>query len=270
MKALYRTLAKKIHAPVEYFEERRFRDCADADRIRELKDKFKGERCFILGNGPSLNKIDLSLLKDEYSFAVNGIFYKTREMGYRPTFFVVEDKHVIYDNIEDLRTYEAPYKFFPVRYKKLFPKSCRKNTMFVNFNEGFYWESGSHFEFPRFSPDASERVYCGQSVTIANMQLAYYFGFSEVYLIGMDFNYNIPNSANVDGNVIESTEDDINHFHPDYFGPGKKWHDPKLHNVLKCYEMCKFVYEQNGRKIINATAGGKLEVYDRVDFDTLF
>ena len=67
-----------------------------------------------------------------------------------------------------------------------------------------------------------------------------------------------------------SNEDDPNHFHPEYFGKGKTWHDPKLHNVLKSYQMAKLVFEQSGRKILNATVGGKLELFDRVNFEDLF
>jgi hypothetical protein len=103
-----------------------------------------------------------------------------------------------------------------------------------------------------------------------NLQLAYYFGFDEVYLIGMDFDYKIPDSAIIEGLSITSTTDDINHFHPDYFGPGKKWHDPDLEQVLTSYKKMKEVYKADGRKIINATKGGKLEVFERVDYDQLF
>jgi hypothetical protein len=50
----------------------------------------------------------------------------------------------------------------------------------------------------------------------------------------------------------------------------KKWHDPKLENVLVSYKLSKLVYEHFGRKIVNATVGGKLDVFDREDFNTLF
>jgi len=136
---------------------------------------------------------------------------------------------------------------------------------------GFYIEKSKHFEKSRFSKDCSKVVYCGQSVTFINLQLAYYLGFSEIYLIGMDFSYTIPDSAKlIKGAVIESTEDDVNHFHPDYFGKGKKWHDPKLHNVLQSYKLHKKIFEEDGRKIINATVGGKLEEFERIDFNSLF
>ena len=65
-----------------------------------------------------------------------------------------------------------------------------------------------------------------------NLQLAYHLGFTEVILIGMDFSYAIPDSAVVKGKDITSTDDDPNHFHPNYFGKGKRWHDPELDRVL--------------------------------------
>jgi hypothetical protein len=78
----------------------------EREKIKALKDKFKGKRCFIIGNGPSLNKCDLSLLENEYTFAVNGIFYKTKEMGFKPTFYMVEDGHVVDDNLEKINAYD--------------------------------------------------------------------------------------------------------------------------------------------------------------------
>lgn len=257
---------KKILPSILIDQPGRYR-CSKKE-LRQLKDKFKGKRCFIVGNGPSLNELDLSLLKNEYSFAVNSIYYKTKEMGYKPTFYAVEDPHVINDNIKEINEYECDYMFFPSKFKSKFKKG--DNRYFVNLDYSFFNDVSPYFEKPRFSQDCSTEIFCGQSVTIVNLQLAYYLGFAEVYLIGMDFSYNIPQSAIVDGNVIESTEDDVNHFHPDYFGKGKKWHDPKLHNVLKSYKMAKLMYEIDDRKIYNATKGGKLEVFERVDYNSLF
>jgi hypothetical protein len=265
---MIKKIAKKL-IPTKFLEQPGMFVKHDSDKLKALHNKYKGKRCFIVGNGPSLNKIDLSKLKDEYSFAVNGIFYKTKEMGYKPSFYVVEDRHVMKDNIDEINKYNCDFKFFPSAYKKQVTNF--KNTIFFNMDVGFYVEESKHFEKSRFSKDCSKVIYCGQSVTFINLQLAYYLGFSEIYLIGMDFSYTIPDSAKlIKGAVIESTEDDVNHFHPDYFGKGKKWHDPKLHNVLQSYKLHKKVFEEDGRKIYNATAGGKLELFDRVDFDSLF
>lgn len=239
--------------------------CSD---FSKLKDKFKGERAFIVGNGPSLNKHDLSLLKNEYSFAVNGIFYKTESEGYRPTFYVVEDRHVMLDNVDKINAFEARYKFFPVDYKSQLKN--KKNCWFFRMDKGYYNKTSPYFAIPRFSADMNDKLYCGQSVTMINLQIAYYLGFSEIYLIGMDHSYHIPSDADVAGEEITSNSDDPNHFHPEYFGKGKKWHDPHLDRVERTYSYFKLAYESQGRKIYNATVGGNLEVFERVDYYGLF
>jgi len=237
-------------------------------RLKKLKNKYEGKRCFIIGNGPSLNKLDLSYLKDEYTFGVNGIFYKTKEMGFKPTFYMVEDNHVIDDNIDEINKYDIKYKFFPSIYKD--KVTTQDNIYFFEVDLGFYKTSHPYYCIPRFSKDFSKVSYAGQSVTYMNIQLAYYLGFTEVYLIGMDFSYAIRESDEIDGATLLSNEDDINHFHPDYFGKGKKWHDPKVERVGWNYEYARDVFEKDGRKIYNATVGGKLEIFDRVNYDSLF
>jgi len=240
----------------------------DTKDMEKLYNAFKGKRCFIIGNGPSLNKNDLSLLKNEYSFGVNSFYYKTRETGFRPYFYVVEDSSVMKENIDEIKRYEAPYKFFPTNYRSIHPKE--DNTIFFRMNRGFYEKSSPNYAVPRFSTDASKVLYCGQSVTYINLQLAYFMGFSEIYLIGMDFSYVIPDSHKRTGDVLLSDTDDPNHFHKDYFGKGKSWKDPKLDRVALNYRLAKLVYESTGRAIYNATVGGSLEIFERIDYAALF
>jgi hypothetical protein len=240
----------------------------DTDQLAFFYNRFKGRRCFIIGNGPSLNHNDLSLLQNEYTFAVNSFYYKTRETGFRPTFFVVEDSSVIKENQQEIVEYEAPFKFFPSIYRSLHPK--KPGTYFFKLNRGFYEKSSPNYAVPRFSTDVTKNVFCGQSVTYVNLQLAFFMGFTEVFLIGMDFNYEVPASHKRTGDVFLSDTDDPNHFHKDYFGKGKTWKDPKLDRVLMNYRMAKLIYECAGRKIYNATVGGKLELFERVNYEGLF
>lgn len=264
----FKKLLKKM-LPLFILEEPGLLKGYDRSKLEKLKNKWKGKRCFIIGNGPSLNKLNLSKLAGEYTFGVNGIFYKTDEVkNFKPYFYVVEDSAVMNDNVKRINSYDCKYKFFPSVFKKSIHN--KKNVYFFNMNRGYYEKKSEYFEFPRFSPNASKRLFCGQSVTLINLQLAYYFGFSEVYLIGMDFKYKIQDSAIIDDQKIISQEDDVNHFHPDYFGKGKTWHDPKLHNVLKSYELAKLIFEQDGRRIINATYGGELNLFDRKNYNSIF
>jgi hypothetical protein len=247
------------------YEQWEYRNTDSATpELLQFYNKHKGERCFIIGNGPSLNKHDLSLLEGEKVFAVNSFYYKTYETGFKPTFFVVEDEMVMKENYKKFLEYDVQYKFFPTEYKSYHP--AYKNVYFFRMNHGFYQDGSPYYNLPRFSTDPIKGLYCGQSVTYINLQLAFFMGFSDVYLIGMDFDYVIPKEHKRKGNDIISTTDDPNHFHKDYFGIGKTWRDPKLDRVLMNYRMADLAYNAVGRKIYNATIGGKLELFERVDY----
>jgi hypothetical protein len=258
-----------------------YRDAAHAWTIEEYPDRgfdgvelarfeglHTGERVVIIGNGPSLNDLDLSLLRGTRTIGVNGIFYADDRLPEPLSYYVVEDTMVVRDNLERIKAYDAGHRFFPSIYRDMIGESA--NTTFFMMNRGFYEQKSPAYCVPRFSTNPAQRIYAGQSVTAMNLQLAYYMGFDEVILIGMDFSYTVPDSSQVDGVLITSMGDDPNHFHPDYFGKGKVWKDPKLDRVLANYALAKQMFESDGRRIINATPGGRLELFDRVPFDDLF
>ncbi len=60
------------------------------------------------------------------------------------------------------------------------------------------------------------------------------------------------------------------HFHPDYFGKGYRWHDPRTDRMERAFIRAREAFEADGRKVYNATVGGKLEVYERVAYASLF
>lgn len=239
-----------------------------AERIRSLRNKYQGERCFIIGNGPSLNAFDIKILNNEYTFGVNSIFFKTDDTGFRPTFYVVEDHFVIHDNLKRINAYDCEINFFLANYKGLVKP--KPNVILLPADLGFYRENHPYHDTPRFSTECDKVIYNGQTVSYINMQLAYWMGFNPVYLVGMDFSYQIPDSLIKDGINFTSTDDDPNHFHPSYFGKGKRWHDPQLNRVAMNFELAKNVFEKDNRKILNATIGGQLEIFERVDFFSLF
>lgn len=232
--------------------------------LAELRDKHRGQRCFILGNGPSLNRCDLTKLKNEFTFAANSIFLKTDEMGFVPTYYVVEDILVAEDRAKRIDSYQGPTKFFGNYLRRFL--SDGPDTIWMNVRINYQ----QYENFPHFSENAVRQLWCGGTVTYLSMQLAYHMGFSDVYLIGFDHNYIIPPDAIVDGNRIESASGDPNHFDPSYFGKGYRWHNPRTDRMEIAYVRAKEHFERAGRRIINATAGGKLEVFPRVEFDALF
>ena len=233
-------------------------------RIRSFKDSGRGERCFIIGGGPSLNRQDLTLLKNEKTFGVNAIYTNYDKMGFYPTYYVVEDVFVAEDRAQEINAFKGSTKFFGNYFRYcLAPDEC---TIWLNV----IFDFRDYQDFPHFSEDSLRRLWVGGTVTYLCMQLAYYFGFDKVYLLGFDHSYSVPESAVVEGTKITSTTDDVNHFNADYFGPGKRWHDPRLDRMERAYRKAKLHFERDGRRIRNASDGGYLEVFERIDYSSLF
>ena len=241
-------------------------DEENTSRMMALHNRHLGQTAVIIGNGPSLNQTDLGLLAGQVTFGVNSIFLADDRLPEPLTYYVVEDQAVFRENTAEIKAYQAGTKIFPSDYRHYFSDDeVTANTAFFRMNAGFYGRGTGNYCHPRFSTDVSQRVFCGQSVTIANLQLAFWMGIQRVVLIGMDFSYSIPSDAERRGDVIVSQSDDPNHFDPRYFGAGKTWHDPKLDRVLVNYRLAGEIYRAAGREIVNATVGGRLEVFPRLD-----
>lgn len=234
------------------------------EKFLSLKGKHQGERCFIIGNGPSLNEIDLTLLKDEVTFGVNAIYTNYEKMGFYPTYYVVEDVFVAEDRADEINAYKESIKFFGNYFR--YCLNDDEKTIWMNV----IFKYDDYPDFPHFSTNAVRKLWTGGTVSYLSMQLAYYMGFNEVYLIGFDHSYTIPKSVKQEGLDLLSTEDDVNHFNKDYFGKGKRWHDPKVDRMEDAYKKAKKYFQRGGREIYNATEGGKLEVFKRVQYSGLF
>jgi hypothetical protein len=233
-------------------------------RLLSLKGKHGDQRAFVIGNGPSLNSCDLTLLKDEITFGVNAIFLNRDKMGFYPTYYVVEDEFVAEDRADEINQLRGPTKLFG-NYVSYCIQD-RPDVIWMNLRMNY----GPYPGFPRFSRNAARMIWVGGTVAYVCLQLAYYMGFTSVYLVGFDHSYEIPKDAKVDGSGILSRSNDPNHFHPDYFGSGYRWHDPMVERMEMAFRRAREVYESSGRRILNATVGGHLEVFDRVDYGSVF
>jgi tetratricopeptide (TPR) repeat protein len=221
--------------------------------IRDLKNEFQGQRCFIIGNGPSLRRTDMSLLKNEYTIGLNRIYLNYENMGFEPTFHCVVNPCVIEQFARDIDVVQS-IKFIRGESKRFIKN--RWNTFFME-------SYGVH----DFNTDLEDLHWCeGWTVTYCAMQVAFYLGFHTVILIGVDHNF--PDSGDPN-KLVTADGSDQNHFHPDYFGKGVKWHYPDLERSEKSYAVAKAVYEKNGRRILDATIGGKLTVFPKVDYNSI-
>jgi hypothetical protein len=224
--------------------------------LRRLHGVHTGERCFIIGNGPSLSKLNLAPLKSEITFGTNAIFLNYEAMGFQPNYYCAYDTLLAEDRAAEINALDSGIRFFP--QDLVYCLKPRPGVLYVPFH--YTWNEAE----PHFSRDVSEAVYFRGSVSFMCMQLAYHMGFNRVYLIGMDHNYKRPGHAQ--GKAFTATDADSDHFHSAYCGKGLRSNPYNVQRVEEAFQLAREVFEADGRKIINATAGGKLEVFPRADY----
>ena len=222
-------------------------------QMRQFYNKHQGQRCFIIGNGPSLKKMDLSPLRHEYTFGLNRIYLLFPELGFTTTYHVCVNRLVIEQFGSDMQNL-ATTKFINWTGRKWV--SAAPDLMFIHT-----------VPHSKFFTDISKRVGEGATVTYVAMQIAYYMGFEQVILIGVDHSFATKGKPHT---TVVSLGDDPNHFDPRYFGKGVRWQLPDLEASELAYRIAKERFEEAGREIVDATIDGKLQVFRKVDYHTLF
>lgn len=225
--------------------------------LQKFKNLYTNKRCFIIGNGPSLNVDDLDVLKvnNEICFGSNWIIKIFEKTGWRPNYYVIVNynfmrqmpQNMIASNGEKIITFHAD--FFS-------EKITEKNNMYAY--QAIPYEENKL----SFSDDIIEGVYSSHTVTYDMIQIAAYMGFNEIYLLGVDCNdgsNHFYKADDLDKSKLENrtTFDDSG------------WNE--LYDVwIKGYKEAEVFSRQNNFRIFNATRGGALEVFERVNFDNLF
>lgn len=227
-------------------------------RLAALKEIHKGKRAFIIGNGPSLRQTDLSRLRQEFTFGLNRIYLLFPELGFHTTYFISINDLVIGQFAEEILAQPMP-KFLAWRSRHHFSNQLPIANLPI-----FLYTS---YTSPRFSPDVRGRVWEGATVTNVALQLAFHMGFQQAILIGVDHNFASRGEAN---KTVISQGDDPNHFAPNYFGKGAKWQLPDLDTSEVGYALAREAYRRVGREVLDATVGGKLTIFPKVDYNSLF
>lgn len=150
--------------------------------LEDFAGRHRGRRCFVVGNGPSLNEIDMGRLKDEITLGSNRCFLGFERWGFPFTYWGISDTFQIQ---EYAREYEASVpaevtKFFPFEYSPLlrFEAACPLNLQLCR-------EAAHGFS------DQPGTLYAGHTVTHMLLQLAAVMGCDPIILIGSDHRYDV-------------------------------------------------------------------------------
>jgi len=197
-----------------------------------------------MGKGPSINNTNFDLIKGETIIGVNTLYKLLDKAKINCKYFVVTDRIAWNEHIKNIIKIDTII-FLGYVASRLYAKNKSKYNIHPFVIKGKKTIRMKH----RFPKDISEYVYVnGPTVVFIALQIAYYLGFKEVYLLGCDSTYS--GKSHFDGLPAPFKRK----------GKSEKKH---WELVFKSYEVCKDVYEKDNRKIINCTVGGRLEVFER-------
>lgn len=221
-----------------------------------LKGIKKGKRCFIIGNGPSLNMQDLNKLRNEDCFATNEIHRVFSNTQWRPTYYILFDRYSK-STPEEIRDLECGNMFISDYY---FYHNNVLRSDYICLHLHYRWNESDF----KISEDISKKVIVAPTTSFGMMQIAAYLGYTQMYLLGFDHNYAF--EFDEKGRVV-TTKVENAHFYADDV-PEDIIAD--VWGMTKAYESFAKYAKAHGITIKNATRGGKLEVFERVDLDSLF
>ena len=232
--------------------------------LNKFKDIHFGERCFIIGNGPSLKNTDLSLLQNEFTFGMNRIYLLFQDLGFSTTYYLSVNDLVIEQCAQDILSLQIP-RFLSWRSRRFIKEALGdRNRLPADPPLSFLHTT---YTGPKFAYDARHRLWEGATVTYVAMQLAFHMGFKRVVLIGVDHSFTTIGKPNT---TVVSQGDDPDHFDGSYFGKGFRWQLPDLETSELAYMRAKENYLSANREILDATIDGKLTVFPKVEYATLF
>lgn len=228
-----------------------------------LRGRYAGRPGWVIGNGPSLRMEDLDRLAGEVTIASNRIHLAFEKTRWRPTFHTVADRLVI-DRTEE----EFPGVVRLVHVPA--GSACRYPGCVVRAwtDLGEVGPTPGEGTGPvTFSDDVSRGAWAGATITYFNLQLAAHLGLSPIHVLGCDHAYAGEEGAERDEPIAAPAVS--NHFDPAYREPGQQVNPAPIALMDRAFAHARAWSDASGVPIRNATRGGRLEAFERVDADAV-
>ena len=247
------------------------------------KDCHKGERCFILGNGPSIRELDFYKLKDEYVFTVNQLsrldnFYELNtnyHMWSDERFFDLDaTRHEDMELLEVMKKVKGksnPVVFYKVFAKKMIDSYLLHDILNISYFDDVYIPNTT--DKLKFV-DYSKPVPVFPTVIHYLICLSVYMGFKEIYLLGCDCtgfvsianNYMNGNNFNYSYDVSENEKKRMKRVNSKItISEELAWYA----DIFAIYEKLNKYCRNNGVNLYNSTKGGLLDCISRKDIKTV-
>ena len=237
-----------------------------------FKNKHAGQRGFVIGTGPSIQTQDLRPLANEITFSLSGFWKHPIVREWRPTYYCFSDPllfdgsaptceffKTINENIPDSTFFVPLSSRESIERNRLLPPD---KTQYVAFRGDLSENPVSDLDLTQFVPGV-------MNVAQLCIMAAIYMGLSPIYLMGLDHDW-------------LSHRGETRHFYAGHAGLEKH---PEVKPLLadwsyrflmecqlvgwKAYENLRILAERKNTQIFNATNGGFLDVFERVDYREL-
>lgn len=219
------------------------------ERLARLAERRK-DVCVIVANGPSLNKSNLDLL-GHADVMISNFAFISKALRSCATYLTF---------VNDLVAREGSVHFNDINIFKVIPFWLGNS---INPTDTTAFVPAT--VVPTFCKSIDGTFSWRSTVSFFNMQLAYALGYEKVVLIGFDHFYQQPPGLK-EGQLIIQNGDDQNHFDPRYF-KGKPWQAASTDNMEEMYLLAHDAYKTSGRAILNATVGGRLDIFPRCSLE---
>ena len=247
-----------------------------AETLEPYRGKFKGQRCFIIGNGPSLRAEDLERIKGEFCIGSNQVYRMFEKTAWRPRVYTAVDETMFRDTFKEVSAVDVELKLCSLlETDKMYPIEGLLPLKLISKGDWIIYQ-----RMPEFSDDVTKCVYHATTISYINMQIAAFMGFDELVLTGFDHKF--PQHWKISPDVLKNPEKYINsttipggyykmrgvenaEFYPGNYSGSAYC----IEEVTRAYRKAKLYFEEHGRRIVNSTRGGRLEVFERVNFDKL-
>ena len=243
-----------------------------------LKNKHKGEKCFILGSGPSINDEDLKPLKNEIVFALNNFYvhddFSEIMRGEVEKYYMTAPIHPPQTETEWKDWFSDMEQHMPKNVNLIFGISNQNNNiksilshhnLFVNFKKYWYYAGININDYYNYKPrdiDITRMTWIADTISIYSIIVAIYMGFSEIYLLGMDHNYICNNKSNYrfykDG-IHQNDEDE------------RMLKDTSLtkhlsFSIYKIFHQYELLSNNSDTEIYNTSRNSLLDIFEHVTF----
>jgi hypothetical protein len=244
-------------------QELETKSVSNIDYFDSLKNKYAGQRGFVIGNGPSLKIADLERLQGEVCIASNKIYLAFEKTNWRPSFHTIADP-LLWEKVKDSLGEMVPTVLIPHYLSESQTSTGDVKTFRFLGNAS---DPAAGTDKILFSDDFTIGCFGGYTVTYENLQLAVHLGLNPIYIIGCDHYYEGEKDVVPDQKIAAPSTS--NHFVENYRDPGEIVYVAPIERMNRSYAIAHQFATVHGISILNATRGGFLEAFPRVNFDEI-